>query len=336
MTNQQFECYEVQETEEGISAQVKAKSISDLPDNEVTIRVAYSGLNYKDALSANGHKGVSRNYPHTPGIDAAGIVEYSVNPDFIPGQKVIVTSYDLGMNTAGGFGQFIKVPGDWIVPLPSQLSLRESMIFGTAGLTAAQGIYAMIQNGQIPEMGPVIVTGARGVVGGMAIMILAKLGFEIYAAVSKIGDDTDYLKSLGASKIVDSELTNDQSKRVLLKPRWAGAFDVIGGNTLATILKSTSYGGNIATIGNIESADLNTTVFPFILNGISLLGVGTQDTPMALRKKLWNLLATDWKPANQEATVREIGLNQLKSYLDIMLSKKSRGRILLNLHSENL
>lgn len=331
--DQQFKCYEVQETGEGYKGLTRVKSISELPDNEVLIRVLYSGLNYKDALSAQGHKGVTRNYPHTPGIDAAGIIESSSNPEFLQGQKVIVTSYDLGMNTPGGFGQYIRVPGNWIVPLPTQLSLRESMIYGTAGLTAAQGIHAMLVNGQTPEMGPVLVTGARGAVGGMAIMILSKLGFDVLAAVSKIADDSEYLKSLGAIAVIDSEQTNDRSSRVLLKPKWAGAFDVVGGNTLATILKCTSYGGNVVVVGNIEGADLNTTVFPFILNGINLLGIGTQDTPMQLRTKLWNLLATKWKPANQEATVVEIGLNQLQSYLDIMILKKSRGRILLNLNN---
>lgn len=331
--DQQFKCYEVQETGEGYKGLTRVKSISELPDNEVLIRVLYSGLNYKDALSAQGHKGVTRNYPHTPGIDAAGIIESSSNPEFLQGQKVIVTSYDLGMNTPGGFGQYIRVPGNWIVPLPSQLSLRESMIYGTAGLTAAQGIHAMLVNGQKPALGPVIVTGARGAVGGMAIMILSKLGFDVLAAVSKIANDTEYLKSLGATDVIDSEQTNDRSSRVLLKPKWAGAFDVVGGNTLATLLKCTSYGGNVVVVGNIEGANLNTTVFPFILNGINLLGIGTQDTPMQLRTKLWNLLATKWKPANQEATVVEIGLNQLQSYLDIMILKKSRGRILLNLNN---
>jgi len=328
---QLFKCYEVQETAGGFKGQIKTKSIANLPDNEVLIRVLYSGLNYKDSLSANGHKGVTHNYPHTPGIDAAGIIERSKSSEYLPGQQVIVTSYDLGMNTPGGFGQYISVPVDWIVPLPSKISLRESMVFGTAGLTAAQGIHAMIINGQKQEDGPVLVTGARGAVGGMAIMILSKLGFEVIAAVSKIANDTDYLKSLGATNVIDSEQTNDQSSRVLLKPKWAGAFDVVGGNTLATILKSIAYGGNIVTVGNIEGPGLNTTVFPFILNGISLLGVGTQDTPMPLRKKLWNLLANDWKPDNLELTTKEIGFDQLQSHLDIMHLKKSRGKVLLNL-----
>ncbi|MCK5822227.1 MAG: YhdH/YhfP family quinone oxidoreductase [Bacteroidales bacterium] len=332
--DQQFKCYEVLETSKGFNGVIKVKSTLELPDNEVLIRVLYSGLNYKDALSANGHKGVTKNYPHTPGIDAAGIVESSNNTEFHHGQQVIVTSYDLGMNTAGGFGQYISVPGNWIVPLPSQLSLRESMVYGTAGLTAAQGIHSMITNGQTPEMGPILVTGARGAVGGMAIMILDKLGFETIAGVSKISDDTEHLKSIGAASVIDSDQTNDNSSRVLMKPKWAGAFDVVGGNTLATILKCTSYGGNIVTVGNIESANLKTTVLPFILNGINLLGIGTQDTPMQLRKTLWNLLAGKWKPVNLEATVLEIGLSQLQHYINIMQTKKSRGRVLLNLNND--
>ncbi len=326
-----FRCYEVSELNEAFESNIRIKSIAELPNNEVLIKVAYSGLNFKDALSASGHRGVTKNFPHTPGIDAAGIVESSLNPSFKPGQKVIVTSYDLGMNTSGGFAQYIRVPGSWIVPLPTTLSLKESMVFGTAGLTAAQGIHTMIHNGQKPDMGPILVTGARGAVGGMAIMILDNLGFEVVAGVSKIGDDSDYLKSLGASTVVDAQQTYDESNRPLLKSRWAGAFDVVGGNTLASILKSISYGGNVVTVGNIEGAVLNTSVFPFILNGLNLLGVGTQDTPMPLRRKLWDLLATSWKPSDPELIVKEIGLLDLKSHLDIMILKKSRGRVLLNL-----
>lgn len=333
--DQSYNSYEVSETANGFIAEIISKKVSDLPDNEVLIRVKYSGLNYKDALSASGHKGITRNYPHTPGIDAAGIVEESSNPMFHPGQEVIVTSYDLGMNTSGGFGQFIRVPSEWVIPLPDKLSLRESMIYGTAGFTAAQGIHSMIRNGQNPEWGPVLVTGARGAVGGMAIMILSKLGYEVIAGVSEIAEDSEYLKSLGAVEVVDAEITNDQSKHPLLKPRWAGAFDVIGGNTLSTILKSTKYGGNVVCVGNIQGVELNTTVFPFILNGINLLGIGTQDTAMELRRKLWNLLADEWRPKNIQSTTKEIGFNELKSALDLMINKKSRGRVLLNLEKAN-
>ena len=329
-----FKALQVIENESGeFNRRVIQRDISDLPDNDVLIRVKYSGLNYKDALSASGHKGVTRNYPHTPGIDAAGIIESSTDSRFQKGDQVLVSSYDLGMNTDGGFGTYISVPGDWVIPLPDKMTLRESMIFGTAGLTAAQGLHSMIHNGQKPDMGKLLVTGARGAVGGFAIMIAAKLGFDVVAGVSQMHDDTEKLLNLGACEVVDSSLTNDKSSRPLLRPAWAGAFDVIGGNTLATILKSVSYGGNVVTVGNIESHELKTTVFPFILNGINLLGVGTQDTPMSLRTQLWNLLADDWKPDNMNDILTEIGFDELDQYLSIMITKKSGGRILLNLDS---
>ncbi len=320
-----------EDTNGGFFSKIDDRKISDLPDNNVLIRVKYSGLNYKDALSASGHKGVTKNYPHTPGIDACGIVAESRDPAFKEGDQVIVTSYDLGMNTDGGFGRYIRVPSDWILHLPDNMTLRESMIFGTAGLTAAQGIHSMLTNGQHPSQGSILITGARGAVGSMAIMIASKLGFDIHAGVSKMADDSEHLKQLGASKVVDASETSDHSKRPLLRAQWSGAFDVIGGNTLATILKSVSYGGNVVTVGNIESPVLNTTVFPFILNGINLLGVGSQDTPMNLRRKIWHNIANDWKPDKLESIVTEIKLNDLQHYLNIMINKKSRGRVLLNL-----
>ncbi|MCD6347328.1 MAG: YhdH/YhfP family quinone oxidoreductase [Bacteroidales bacterium] len=327
-----FRAYRVFESHNNtFEGKIVSRNTSDLPANGVLIRVKYSGLNYKDALSASGNKGVSRKYPHTPGIDAAGIIEESDNTDYSPGDNVIVTSYDLGMNTDGGFGQYIKVPADWIVPLPDKMSLRESMIFGTAGLTAAQGLFSMLHNGQQASNGSILITGARGAVGGIAVMIASKLGFDVHAGVSKSGQDDDKLLELGASSVVDANQTSDSSGRPMLRSKWAGAIDIVGGNTLATILKSVSYGGNVVTVGNIESFELNTTVFPFILNGVNLLGIGSQDTPMALRRHMWNNLASEWKPDKLEDIVTEIGLDQLKSYLKIMISMKSRGRILLNL-----
>ena len=328
--NKKFNCFEVSESNGIFSGSICKKNTSDLPDHDTLVKVEYSGLNYKDALSANGNRGVTRKYPHTPGIDAAGTIVESSSTIFKSGDEVLVTSYDLGMNTPGGFGEYIRVPSEWIVKLPNELSLKDSMALGTAGMTAAQGIFEMIHNGQSPDKGPILVTGARGAVGSMAIMILSKLGFEVIAGVSKISDDTNYLQSLGASVVVDSSETNDTSGKPLLKPRWAGAFDVIGGNTLATILKSTSNGGNVVCVGNIQGADLNTTVFPFILNGIKLIGVGTQDTEMSFRTKLWELLSNEWKPENLDSVVTEISIHQLSAYLSIMFDKKSRGRVLLH------
>ena len=304
---------------------------NDLPQGDITIKVLYSGLNYKDALSAYGQPGVTRSYPHTPGIDASGLVVQSNSSDYSPGDKLIVTSYDLGMNTDGGFGQYIRVPSDWALPLPEKLTLRESMVAGTAGLTAAQGIFNLLEAGQKPEQGPVIVTGARGAVGSYAVALLSHLGFEVTAAVSKLGDDTEKLLKLGATSVIDKSITNDQSGRALLKPQWAGGFDTIGGNTLATVLKSTRYGGNIISVGNIESGDLSITVYPFIIRGVKLIGVATQETPMDLRKELWDLLADKWRVPNIETVVTEIGLSDLETSLGKMINKSSRGKVLLNL-----
>lgn len=328
-----YQAFLVSENNGVFSGKVMELSQDSLPQHPVLVRVHYSGLNYKDALSAAGNKGVTKSFPHTPGIDAAGVVMESDDPRFRQGDRVIVTSYDLGMNTPGGFGEYIRIPGDWIVPLPETLTLRESMILGTAGLTAAQGIHSMLLNGQQPDAGPVLVTGARGAVGSMALMILSHLGFEVIAAVSALGPDTDQLLELGATRVVDKTSTFDESGRPLLRSEWAGVFDVVGGNTLSTVLKKTAYGGNVVVVGNIGGASLETTVYPFILNGIRLLGVGTQDTPMTWRRLLWARLANEWKPVQLEAVVREISLNDLAVHLQIMQNRKSRGRVLLNLQA---
>jgi len=330
--NYDYLAYRVSKDEAGhFTRSVQSLNTGMLPPGEVLIRVIYSGLNYKDALSAFGHPGVTRNYPHTPGIDAAGIVEWSSSADLSAGDQVIVTSYDLGMDTDGGFGQFIRVPSEWVIRLPEGMSLRESMIAGTAGLTAAQGVYSLLEAGQKPESGPLIVTGARGAVGSFAVLLLARLGFRVIAAVSKLADDTDKLKDLGADDVIDSEITDDRSGKALIRPLWSGGFDTVGDNTLATILKACQYGGKIISVGNVSSGKLNTTVFPFIIRGISLIGVATQETPMALRNKLWNKLAGEWKLPEAEKFTTEAGLNELDPYLNRMINKGSRGRILLNL-----
>lgn len=330
--SKEFLAYRVEKTEKGdFIRSVQNRETKQLPEGDILIRVLFSGLNYKDALSAYGNPGVTRNYPHTPGIDASGIIEESNNPDFSPGDEVLVTSFDLGMNTDGGFGQYIRVPAAWVIPIPAGMTPRESMEAGTAGLTAAQGIYRMMEAGQKPENGPVVVTGARGAVGSFAVSLLAHLGFQVIAAVSKLGDDTGQLMNIGAFEVIDSGITDDKTGKALLKPLWAGAFDTVGGNTLATLMKQTKYGGNIICVGNIGSGDLPASVYPFIIRGINLMGVATQDTPMPLRKKIWGLLAGEWKVPQRERFIREISLYDLDEYLDKMINKSSRGKILLNL-----
>lgn len=306
------------------------REISDLPVGEVLIKVEYSALNYKDALSSVGNKGVSKNYPHTPGIDAAGVVEASDSSDFQVGDQVIVTSYDLGMNTAGGFGEYIRVPAKWIVKLPDGLTLKEAMINGTAGFTAGMCINALLNHGLNPEKGKVLVTGSTGGVGTLAIAMLAKLGFEVVAVTGK-PEAVDFLKKIGASEIVGREALDDQSGRPLLKSVYAGVVDTVGGNILATVLKSLKYGGSAAICGLVASAELHTTVLPFILRGNTLFGIDSAECPMPLRQNIWQKLATDWKPNNLALLAHEISLEEVPDKLDLMLQGKAVGKTIVKL-----
>jgi len=310
--------------------QIAARTIKELPAGDVLVQVHYSSLNYKDALSASGNKGVTRNYPHTPGIDAAGVVAESVGDQFKPGDEVIVTSYDLGMNTAGGFGQYIRVPAGWVVPLPKGLTLRESMCYGTAGFTAALSIYQLVQHGIVPDSGPVLVSGATGGVGSIAVAILAKLGYRV-AAVNGLVDKSDYLMKIGAQEIISIEEASDQSGRPLLKGRWAGSVDAVGGDILATTIKSLQANGVVTCCGNAASPDLPINVFPFILRGAILVGIDSQNCPMPARMKTWEMLASDWKIPSMEEVVTEIALDDLNERIDMMLNRKQKGRIVVRL-----
>lgn len=326
MPDEKFKALIVTEENDGsFRRTIGYKKFSELPANEVLIRVVYSSLNYKDALSATGHKGVTRSYPHTPGIDAAGVVAESSSPLFKPGDNVIVTGYDLGMNTSGGFGQYISVPAGWVVPLPEGLILEESMMLGTAGFTAAYALHKLLIAGQQPGDGPVLVTGATGGVGSLAVQLLAKAGFEVLAATGK-PDQEPYLKAIGASAVVPRSDTDDKSEKMLLKWRWAGAIDTVGGNILATALKACKPHGNVASLGNALSAQLNTTVFPFILNGINLLGIDSATCPYPTRELLWNNLAGSWKPPRLDLIASPVALEDLNPFIDLILSGKLSGR----------
>ena len=306
------------------------KSIAELPEGEVLIRVQYSDLNYKDALSARGHKGITRQYPHTPGIDAAGEVVESRVEQFRPGDPVIVTGYDLGMNTSGGFGQYIRVPAAWIVPLPAGLTLRESMILGTAGFTAAEAVFKMKQNGVSPEKGEVLVTGATGGVGSLGVALLSHLGFRVVAATGKINQE-EFLKSLGAAEVLPREEVDDHSGKPLLPKRWQGVLDTVGGNVLSTVLRSTLHEASVVCVGNVASSELHTNVFPFILRGVTLFGVASATTPMPLRRKLWELLAGEWKIPGLDSLAREVSLEELNQEIDHILKGEQVGRVLVNL-----
>ena len=309
---------------------IEERSIDDLPKGEVLIRVHYSSLNYKDGLSCAGNRGVTRHYPHTPGIDAAGVVESSDSSDFNAGDPVVIISYDLGANTAGGFGQFIRVPADWVMPLPEGLSFRESMIYGTAGYTAGLSVNLLQHQGVIPERGPIVVTGATGGVGSVSVALLAGLGYRISASTGK-PDAEDFLKTLGASEVIDRKSVNDESGRTLLKEVWAGAVDTVGGNTLVTILKSCKQRGSVVTAGMVDSSNLHASVFPFVLRGISMQGTGASETTMAMRQEIWSKLAKEWKPDKLEYLAVDRKLEQLDPEIDRILVGGQRGRVVVDL-----
>jgi putative YhdH/YhfP family quinone oxidoreductase len=315
--------------EKTFTREIRERALNDLPAGELIIEVKYSSLNYKDALSATGNKGVTRKYPHTPGIDAAGVVMDSTTKLFAVGDQVTVTGFDLGMNTSGGFGHYISVPALWATRLPQGLSLKDSMGYGTAGLTAALCIIRLMASGLSKDSGEVLVTGATGGVGSVAVAILGKLGFNVVAATGKASEH-DFLKDLGATSILSREEANDTSGRPLQKPRWAGAIDTVGGNILATALKTAKYGGMVAACGNAMSPELNINVFPFILRGVSLLGVDSVEIPMRARQMAWTKLAGEWK-VDLGKLLTEVSLEELNPKIDAILKGDIRGRVLVDL-----
>ena len=310
---------------------IKERKIDELPPGEVLIRVEYSALNYKDALSARGHKGITKKYPHTPGVDAAGVVEESNSSLFSIGEKVFVTGYDLGMNTSGGFGQYIKVPAGWVVKIPSDFSTKEIMIYGTAGFTAGIAIYEMQRNEITPDKGKILVTGATGGVGCLAVAMLSKAGYYVVASTGK-NEKKDFLLKLGAKEVISREDVNDTSGKPLLKKQWAGAIDNVGGNTLSTIIKSLEHRGVIASIGLVQSDKLETTVYPFILRGVRLIGVDSAESPMDYRMKIWNKIFSEWRIDNPEKLVKECTLDELDKEIELILKGGQTGRVLINMN----
>ena len=323
-----FKAFITEETDEGFISSIKERSIDDLPDGNVLIKVLFSSLNYKDALSASGNKGVSRNYPHSPGIDAAGIVEESDSDEFFKGDEVIVTGYDLGMNTSGGFSQYIRVPKEWIIKRPDNLGLEESMAYGTAGLTAGLCVRKILLNGIKPEDGEVFVTGATGGVGIIALMLLAKLGFNVVAITGK-DDQTDLLISLGAKEIINRSEFEGDMKSPLAKPRWAGGIDAVGSDILSNLITATHQRAAIACCGMVGGTNLNTSIFPFILRGLSLLGIDSAETLIEVKKEIWNNFASDWKLEKINDQIKDVGLEELSSEIEKILKGKQVGRVRL-------
>jgi len=330
MVAESFACYLVSKDEAGTTrGEVTRRSAVQLPAGEVLIQVEWSALNYKDALSASGNPAVTRVFPHVPGIDAAGIVVESSSPMVDVGDNVFVTGYDLGQNTWGGFGELVRVPASWVMPLPDGLSLRESMIYGTAGLTAAQSIEALQRNEVFPDSGEVIVTGASGGVGSLAVALLAKLGYHV-VAVSGKPQAHERLKTLGARRVVGREEVSDTTRKPMLSPRWAGAIDTVGGNTLATLVRSLEHDGCVAACGLVGGFDLPLTVYPFILRGASIIGIDSVQCPLESRTRIWRKLAHGWKPPKLDMVVsEEVRLKGLAGAIERILAGKTLGRVLV-------
>ncbi len=304
--------------------------IDGLPKGDVLIRVHFSSINYKDCLSCVGNPGVTRRYPHTPGIDASGIVETSNSNEFRPGDSVMVIGHALGMSVSGGFGQYIRVPASWVMHLPEGLSLFESMIYGTAGYTAALSVEALIENGLHSDSDAIVVTGATGGVGSMSVALLGNLGYNVTASSGK-SDAEQFLGSIGASKVIDRAEVNDQTMRNLLIPTWKGAIDTIGGNTLSTLLKKCKDGGVVVSTGLVESTHLCTTILPFILRGIKLVGINADGTDYFQRETIWRKMAGVWKPPVLQALATVYRLDDLPFAIDQVLAAVQKGRFVIDL-----
>jgi len=325
----QYKALYVEELEGKFVSSIKTLKTETLPVGDVLVKVLYSSLNYKDALSIRGNKGVTKKYPHTPGIDASGIVEYSDSDLYKVGDEVIVTGYDLGMNTPGGYGQYIRVPAEWIVKLPPGITLKESMIIGTAGFTAGISVSRLTELVK-PKDGKIIVSGATGGVGSIAISILSKLGYHV-VAVSGKQTEYPFLKSLGVTEIISRSEFQEIDKRPILSSRFAGGIDTVGGSILENIIKSLQPLGAVTTCGSVSSTQLNLTVFPFILRGITLIGISAQNYPTAQRKMLWNKLASDWKLNNFEDLCIEIKMKEILHNIDLILQGKLKGRTIVKM-----
>ena len=305
---------------------IEKRDISTLPDNDTLVKVKFSSLNYKDALSASGNKGVTRNYPHTPGIDAAGIIEETTSKNFQVGDEVIITGYDMGMNTFGGFGEYIRVPQEWIVKKPDDLSLSESMAFGTAGLTAGLCLRKLLLHGLKPDDGEVFVSGVTGGVGIISLMLFSKLGFDVTAITGKM-DQEKLLKDLGAKTVLDRNDLDSDLISPLQKPIYAGGIDAVGGKILSNLICSTSQRAAIACCGMVGGLSLDTSIFPFILRGLSLFGIDSAESLLETKEEVWNNFATSWKLENIDENIKDISLNELPSEIDKILEGKQIGRV---------
>ncbi len=320
-----FRALLVEKTDNGFERSLVERDTNDLPDGDLLIDVRYSSLNYKDGLSATGNPGVTRKFPHTPGIDAAGVVLESADANFKPGDEVIAIGFDLGMNTPGGFAERIRIPAGWAVHKPDGLSLEQSMILGTAGFTAALCVHKLEAGGMTPESGPVLVTGATGGVGSVAVMLLAKLGYTVTAVTGKASQH-DFLRDIGATEIIDRAAARAGADRPLGAETWGGVVDTVGGEILFNAVKSLKYGCSLAACGLVDSPEIPATVLPFILRHVNLLGVDSVQLPLDQKQEIWTKLAGPWQLPALESLKAPLTLDTISPALDRILAGEMVGR----------
>lgn len=325
-----FKALTVHKADERIKPEVREIKVNDLPPGDLLVKVIYSSVNYKDALACAPNGNIVKKYPFIPGIDLAGVVVSSNDSNFNEGDEVIVTGYELGVTHFGGFSGYARVPSDWAVRLPRELSLKEAMIYGTAGFTAALSVNELQASGVHPERGPVLVTGASGGVGSISVAILSKLGYEVVASTGK-AELKEFLLGLGASRVISREELIPDKVRSLEKQTWAGAIDCVGGKTLSSILPFIQYSGAVAASGLTGGTELTATVFPFILRGIRLIGIDSVYTGMAKRKNIWGLLSSDYKPPMLDNIFTEIPLEQVPDVVQKLLKGQVQGRTVVKI-----
>tara|TARA_B100000959_G_scaffold151440_1_gene158821 strand:- start:7259 stop:8251 length:993 start_codon:yes stop_codon:yes gene_type:complete len=325
-----FRAFQINEKEERIVASFKELTISDLSEGNVIIKVTHSTINYKDALAATGKGKILRRYPLVGGIDLAGVVEETSSSDFSVGDSVLVNGCGLSETRDGGYAEYARVPAETVIAIPGNMDSRKVMQIGTAGYTAALAIHRMEQNGQHPELGPIVVTGATGGVGSVAIDMLSTRGYEVIAVTGK-SNKMEYLKELGAAKVIIRD-DLDYGKRPLEKAVWAGAIDNLGGDMLAWLMRTVNYGGNIASIGLASSYKLDTTVMPLILRAVNLLGINSVDTPRELREAVWERIGADLCPQNLEIIApKSISFEELPGTFDAFIEGRVIGRMVVNI-----
>ncbi len=311
-------------------ADVKEISTPKCGENEVVIKVSYSSLNYKDALSSVGNPGVTRKFPHVTGIDVAGTIHESTSGIFNIGEKVLVTGYDMGMNTDGGHAQYVKVPASWVARIPDAINEKEIMTFGTAGLTAALSVQELVSNGIRPEDGEILVTGATGGVGSIAVSILNKIGYKV-VAISGKENKIDYLKEIGANEVILRNTFNEEAKKPMMAEKYAGVIDTVGGEILANALKYIKYDGVATCCGLTSSHELNTNVFPFILRGVRLIGIDSVECKLEKKQAAWDKIASKWKIDTLDSITNEITLDEVKKAYEQLLAGQAVGRYVVKI-----